>query len=169
MRRMLGTALVLGALAVPAAHAVNAPLARYWSVVSIKIHTYRGFLKRLEELFSEERQVNVDPVVEDMYTLSDRFERLSTTWASVSAPKGLGARHRGMGRVFALYADAIRIHAAAVFTRHPDEIAASNPKFQARLRSAAYLQHRWAVALQGALVRAGIPVPHWLHGMATGP
>ena len=111
--------------------------------------------------------MNIDPVVERYYLVAERFEDLDVKWAAINAPQVLRSRHRGMGRVFVLFADAERIHAAALMTRHVDEIRAAGPKVAARIRSAAYLQKRWAAALQGALMRADMRVPKWLHGMAT--
>jgi hypothetical protein len=116
---------------------------------------------------TETPHVNVDPLVERMYRLADGFEDLNARWSAIDAPEGLSARHRGMGRVYVLFAEALRIHAAALFTRHPDELLAARPKIEARFRSAAYLQYRWAAALQGALRRADLRVPGWLHGMAA--
>jgi hypothetical protein len=144
-----------------------APLKRYVVKIDDHVRAYRGLLRRSEALLSEQPRVNVDPLVEKLNRLADSFEDLEAAWQTVEAPRRLGARHRGMGRVFVLFADAYRIHAAAVFTRKPDELAASGPKVHARLRSAAYLQKRWAAALHGALIRAGINAPKWLHGMAT--
>ena len=144
-------------------------LVRYVAHIDIQIRAYRGLLRRLDALGVEEGHENIDPVVEGYYQVADRFEDLNARWQALPAPRGLRVRHRGMGRVFELYADAERIHAAALFTRHADDLLAARPKVEARLRSAAYLQKRWAAALQGALIRSGLAVPKWLHGMATLP
>jgi hypothetical protein len=146
---------------------VPTPLERYSVAVTAHIPAYRKLLKRLEALLTERPQVNVDPLVENLNGIADRFEDLDATWQRIPAPHGMQARHRGLGRAFVLIAEADRIFAAALYTRHPDEIAAASPKVQARFRSAAYLQYRWAAALQGALKRAGLTVPRWLHGMAA--
>jgi hypothetical protein len=121
----------------------------------------------LEALLTAQPQVNVDPLVEKLTGVADRFEDLDARWQTIDAPRGLRARHRGLGRAFVLIAQADRIYAAALYTRHPDEIAAASPKVRARFRSAAYFQYRWAAALQGALRRADLDVPGWLHGMAA--
>jgi hypothetical protein len=73
-----------------------------------------------------------------------------------------------MSRVFELFAEAIRIQAAALFTRHPEEVLAAQGRIEPFFRSAAYLQQRWARALRGALIRADMNVPPWLQGMAKG-
>lgn len=170
MQRLLIVSVVLAFLAVPTAAAspIKAPpLKRYLSRVNARITVYRQVLVRVEQAVAEESQVNVDPVVEKFYALADDFEDLDVSWETIGAPRGLRVRHRAMGRAFVLFADAYRIHAAALFTRHPDEILAARPKVEARIRSAAYLQYRWAAALQGALRRADLKVPGWLHGMAA--
>ena len=169
--RRVATVLVLllttsvSATAMPAAP--PAPLKRYMVEIRGDIRVYRGLLRRLDALLSERPRVNVDPLVEKLNRLADGFEDLEARWQTIAAPRRLGVRHRGMGRVFVLFAEAYRIHAAALFTRSPDEILSSAPRVHARLRSAAYLQKRWAAALQGALIRAGTKAPAWLHGMAT--
>jgi hypothetical protein len=173
---MARNAIVLAVLAFTATAGATAKppaesraLVRYMTGATAAIGSYRILLRRLEALLTEEPHVNVDPLVEKLYSLADRFEDLDARWQGIDAPRGLQVRHRGMGRVFTLFADGYRIHAAALFTRHPDEILASRPKVAARLRSAAYLQWRWAAALRGALTRANLRVPGWLHGMATSP
>ena len=155
----------LSATALPAA--APAPLKRYLVKIDGQIRAYRGLLRRLDALLSERPRVNVDPLVEKLNRLTDGFEDLEGRWQTIAAPRRLGVRHRGMGRVFVLFAEAYRIHAAAVFTRNPDEILSAAPRVHARLRSAAYLQQRWAAALRGALIRAGTKAPAWLHGMST--
>jgi hypothetical protein len=140
---------------------------RYFAKASPQITAYRKLLDRLEALLTQKPQVNVDPLVEKLTRLGDLFEDLDARWETIAAPKGLKVRHRGMGHVFVLFAEAIHIQADALYTRHPDEILAAGPKVQARLSSAAYLQKRWAAALQGALIRADLRVPKWLHQMAT--
>jgi hypothetical protein len=142
---------------------------RYLVQTTAQVTAYRKLLGSLEGLLTQEPQVNVDPVVEQLTRLADRFEDLDARWETIEAPRGLRVRHRGMGRVFVLFAESIHIHADAIYTRHRDEILAAGPKVQARLRSAAYLQKRWAAALQGALIRNDLAVPTWLHRMATAP
>lgn len=171
---MLRLAIALAVLALVAAAGVvakpperHAALHHYLVEATSQIGVYRGLLRRLEKLLSDEPHVNVDPLVDDLYRLADRFDDLSFAWARIPVPRGLRLRHRGMGRVFVLFGEANRIHAAALYTRHPEEIAAAQPQAAARYKSAAYLQRRWAVALQGALIRADIRVPAWMHGMAT--
>ena len=165
--------VAVGLLAAPAGTLAKSPTAltplkRYLVRAEPRIDVYRGLLRRLERLLSEEPRVNVDPLVEKLRRLADRFEDSEVRWQAVNAPRGLRIRHRGMGRVFVLFADAIRIYADAVYTRHPDEIAAARPKVASRLASATYLQKRWARALRGALVRAQLRVPVWLNQMAKG-
>ena len=165
---LLAAAALLAAAGALGKAPVRSPLNRYFVRVDAQIHSYRILLRRFETLFSEVPHVNVDPFVENLYGLADRFEDLGARWGQIRATDGLRTRHRGMGRVFELFAESLRIHAAALFTRHPDVILAARPKVEARFRSAAYLQQRWAAALQGALIRARLRVPGWLHGMATG-
>jgi len=154
-----------GAIAQPSAR--HPVLARYFSKIDGEIRSYQGLLKQFDRLFSDAPQVNVDPLVEELYRLADRFEDLTRRWSDIPATHGLRVRHRGMERAFELFAEAIRIHAAAVFTRHPEEIVAALARIEPRLRSAAYLQKRWAAALRGALIRADVRIPKWLDGMAT--
>lgn len=173
MRRIaIGVGVVLlatasGAAAKPPARATV--LERYVVKVDGQVGVFESLLRRLEGLLTATPHVNVDPLVEKLDRLAGRFDELEARWGHVSAPQGLRLRHRGMGRVVALYAEAIRIYAAALFTRHPDEFHAALPKVEARLRSAAYLQHRWAAALRGALIRAALPVPKWLRRLAIPP
>jgi hypothetical protein len=145
------------------------PLKDYVAAVDTRIDVYRSLLRRLEKAFEEQPQVNVDPFVETLDRIADRLDDLEGQWERVAAPRGLKVRHRGMGRTYVLLADAYRIYAAAVFTRHPEEIQAVAPQVKSRFSSAAYLQKRWAAALRGALLRAGLHVPSWLRGMATAP
>lgn len=162
---LVALTIAAGAGALPSRQ--DSGIGRYFARIDAQIDTYRRLLKRFERLYTAIPQVNVDPFVESLYRLADAFEDLDGRWGAIDAPAGLRARHRGMGRVYTLFGEAIRIHAAAVFTRHPDEILAARPKVEARFRSAAYLQYRWAAALQGALRRADLKVPGWLHGMAA--
>jgi hypothetical protein len=168
MKRVVLACFLLAVLSVPVAMAGQRDrLEAYTANVVPQIAVYRSVLRRLEKLLSERPVTNVDPLVEKLYGLTDQFDRLAGRWASIAAPRGLRVRHAGMGRVFELFGEAFRINAAAIFTRHPDEILAAGPKVEARLRSAAYLQKRWAAALQGALIRAHLAVPKWLHAMAA--
>lgn len=166
MTRSLAAIALLVALVAPVAYASQHPLPAYMARIRPQIDSYRRVSTTLGNLLSELPITNVDPLVEKLDRVADRFDRLAGRWLGIRAPKGLRLRHRGMGRAFVLIGDAIRIHAAALFTRHLDEMQAAAPKVEARLRSAAYLQKRWAAALQGALIRAGLRVPRWLHGMA---
>jgi hypothetical protein len=166
MRRILPLVAVLGALAVPAAFASTHPLQVYMARIGPRIDSYRAVSVALGKLLRERPVVNVDPFVERLNGIADRFARLGSRWRAITPPKGLTVRHRGMGRAFELQAQAWRIYAAAVFTRHQDELEAAGPKVNARLRSAAYLQRRWAAALRGGLIRADLSVPRWLRGMA---
>ena len=165
---MLAAATLVAAAGAIGKAPVRSSLNRYFMKVDAQIHSYRILLRRFETLYAEVPHVNVDPFVENLYRLADRFEGLEARWDEIRATSGLRTRHRGMGRVFGLFAKSLRIHAAAVFTRHPDEILAARPNVEARFESAAYLQQRWAAALQGALIRAKLRVPGWLHRMAIG-
>jgi hypothetical protein len=113
--------------------------------------------------------VNVDPKVEKLYQVADRFDAIAARWEALHAPTGLKLRHRGMGRALELQAQGWRIYAAGLFTRHDEELHAALVKLGAILRSAAYLQKRWAAALRGALIRAEFHVPKWLQQMASSP
>jgi hypothetical protein len=168
MKRAFVAVFLLAVLSVPNAQAAGGhQLQAYLVKIRPQIHVYRGLATRFEALLLQESVINVDPVVEKLYRVAELFDRVGARCEAIKAPAGIRLRHRGMTTVFSLFADAIRIHADALFTRHPDELAASTPKVKARLRSAAYLQKRWAAALQGALVRARLTVPKWLHQMAT--
>ena len=166
--RVLAVILALSVLATAAtASAVSVSSHRYLDHVSPRITAYRAVLKRLDDILSETPIVNVDPKVEKLNRIADSFEVLAARWHAIEPPKGLKVRHRGMGRVFELHAQGWRIYAAALFTRHLEEMQIATKRLGARLRSAAYLQKRWAAALRGALVRAGTPVPKWLHRMVA--
>ena len=135
--------------------------------VAPQIDSYRALLRGIDKLLSEPPVTNVDPVVEKLRAIADRFDRLDARWLGISAPRGLVVRHRGMGRVFEIDAEAWRMYAAALFTRHLDEIQAATATLATMLRSAAYLQHRWEAALRGALMRADMRIPKWLEGLAA--
>jgi hypothetical protein len=167
MRRSLAALLVLAAVAVPAAYAKPHPLRAYIDRVAPPIASYRALLLNVDTLLSEPPVTNVDPLVEKLRAIADRFDRLDARWLGISAPRGLVVRHRGMGRGFEIQAEAWRMYAAALFTRQLDEIQAATATLAAMLRSAAYLQHRWEAALRGALVRAGMRVPQWLEDLAA--
>ena len=161
--------VALGALvSLPTASATSAARHPYLLDVTPRIEGYRHVLKRLDSILSETPIVNVDRKVAKLNDVADQFDRLAVRWSRIGAPVGLKVRHRGIGRAFELQAEGWRIYAAALFTRHLEEIQAATERLGARLRSAAYLQKRWATALQGALIRAGTPLPKWLHAMATG-
>jgi hypothetical protein len=144
-------------------------LQRYFAATSAQITSYRALASRLDSILSEQPMVNVDPKVEKLYKIADRFEDLAARWHRIAATNGLRTRHTGMGRVFEIEARGWRIYAAALFTRHLDELHAATTQLGSMLRSAAYLQRRWAAALRGALIRADLSVPRWLHRMATSP
>jgi hypothetical protein len=168
--RSVTAVALLVALAAPAAHAARKPLPAYVTRTEAQIGSYRAILTSLDRVLRERPVTNVDPTVEKLNAIAGRFDRLDARWVAARAPKGLLLRHRGMGRAFRLQAQAWRLYAAALFTRHQDEIDAASVRLDALLRSAAYLQKRWAAALQGALIRAELRVSKWLHGMAkTGP
>src|SRR5262245_13990649 len=167
MARTLAAAALLVALAAPVAHAARKPLPVYVTRIEPQIGSYRAILTSLDNVLNERPVTNVDATVEELNMVAGRFERLVARWLPVRAPAGLILRHRGMGRSFGLQAHAWRLYASALFTRHQDEIDAASVRVGGLLRSAAYLQKRWAAALQGALIRAGLSVPRWLHGMAT--
>lgn len=138
--------------------------------VGVQIKVYIALGKRATDVLSQEPSEDVGPLVEGLSDISARFDRLAARWNTIKAPPGLGLRHRGMGGVFHLYArfftafaDGWRQFAESgdrsVFT----EIMA---RTDGMARSATYLQKRWAVALSGALIRASLPVPHWLDQMS---
>ena len=159
--------------AVPVARAgsiANGPrLPKYVAAVTPRIVEYAAVVKRLDGILSETPMVNVDPKVDKLRAVASRFDQLAARWGPIQAPKGMKLRHRGMGRVFELHAQGWRTYADGLFTRHPEELHDAIVKLGAMLRSAAYLQKRWAAALQGALIRAGVTVPRWLRGMASEP
>jgi hypothetical protein len=167
MTRTVAALALLATLVAAPAQAGPRPLPVYMMRIGPQIDAYGAIAATLGKLLDQPPRVNIDPLVEKLNAIADRLDRVNARWLVIQAPTGLRLRHRGMGRAFVLFADAVRIHAAALFTRHPDEISAAIPKVVARLRSAAYLQQRWAAALRGALIRAGMKVPKWLHGMAT--
>jgi len=167
MPRLIVTLALLALFAASAAPAKQNPrqadLQRYLVKIGPEIRSYRSIAERIDDLFAQPPMANVDPFVEKLYRVADRLVRLAGRWNAIGAPKGLRVRHRGMGRVFELQAEASRITAAAFFTRHPDEIAAAAERIAPLFNSAAYLQKRWAAALLGALVRAQMKVPKWLN------
>jgi hypothetical protein len=163
MKRVAVALSILAVLGASPALAQPRPhLQAYVGKVGVQIGTYRTLLKRLNALLTGPPVTNVDPLVDKLNRVAGRLDQLAGRWQRIAAPHGLGLRHRGMGRAFVLIADALRIEAAAIFTRHPDEVAAAGRKAKARFLSAAYLQMRWTRALRGALVLAGLRVPHWL-------
>lgn len=169
MKRVLIAVSLLAVLAVPPAEAKPNPrqtLQRYMTRIGPEIQSYRSIQVRLTKLFAAMPISNVDPLVEKLHGIADRFGALTGRWQSIRAPKGLRLRHDGMGRAFDLYEQSIRIYAAALFTRHLDEIRAASIRLHDYLLSVAYLQKRWSAALRGALVRAEIRVPKWLDQMA---
>lgn len=155
--------------AVAARHSNHSGLQRYFKAVSLRIADYRAVLKRLDHILSEPPMVNVDPTVAKLFKIADQFDRLGSRWRPIAAPSGLKVRHRGMRHVFELLAEGWRIYAAGLFTRHSDELHEAIARLGDRLRSAGYLQKRWAAALRGSLIRADLRVPKWLDGMATQP
>lgn len=169
MARVLVAITLLAALAAPAAHASPQPLRDYMLRIGPAIDSYRAISVSLDRLLSEPPVTNVDPLVDKLYRIADRFDRLGARWVVIGAPKGLKVRHRAMGRAFDILARGWRVYAAGLFTRHLEDLQAASEQLRAMLGSASYLQHRWAAALQGALIRAGLRVPKWLHGMASSP
>ena len=153
---------------VPAVGATSEVRHRYLADVTLRIKAYRGVLKRLDRILGETPIVNVDPKVAKLNEVADLLDALAARWSVIDAPTGLKVRHQGMGRAFELQAQGWRIYAAALFTRHLEEMQAATARLGARLRSAAYLQKRWAAALRGAVIRAGTRLPEWLRAMATG-
>jgi hypothetical protein len=160
-------------MVVPVAHAASASnhphLQRYFGSIIAPMASYRSLLRRLDSVLSEKPMVNVDPKVEKLYTVADRFDGIAARWEALQAPTGLKLRHRGMGRALELQAQGWRIYAAGLFTRRDQDLHAALVKLGAMLRSAAYLQKRWAAALRGALIRAESDVPNWLDQMASSP
>jgi hypothetical protein len=146
----------------------KAGLRAYVASIAPEIQAYRKLHKRADRLFSEPPQANVDPWVYAVIALADRVDDLGWRWGQMKAP-GLRIRHRDMANAFALEARAFRVVALGFFTRHPEEIEAAQERAKPLLHRAAALQKRWAAALWGALVRAGIRIPAWLDGMAHGP
>lgn len=144
-------------------------LQRYSGSINVPIASYRTLLRRLDSVLSERPMVNVDPKVEKLYQVANRFDAIAARWEALQAPTGLKLRHRGMGRALQLQAQGWRIYAAGLFTRHDEALHAALVKLGAMLRSAAYLQKRWAAALRGALIRAELRVPNWLDQMASSP
>jgi hypothetical protein len=171
MRRAVivtAAALALVPSAAAARSSSHPVLERYFARVSVQIHSYRTLFRGLDALLRRPPLTNVDPLVEKLNRYADRFDALRSPWASIAAPHGLRLRHEGMGRAFRLFRDALWIEAAALFTRHREELAAAQPKVLARLLTVGYLQRRWAGALRGALTRAEIRVPLWLGRLAQG-
>lgn len=162
-------ALAGSAIAHAAPASKHAFLRHYVAAVSPRIAEYTAVVKRLDSILTERPMVDVDPKVEQIYRVASRFDELSVRWPSIAAPQGLKTRHSGMSRVFEIQARGWRIYADALFTRHPEELSSAIAKLGPMLRSAAYLQRRWAAALQGALIRAGLAVPRWLQHMASEP
>jgi hypothetical protein len=166
-RALIVMIVLVGVVAPETGAVLGGDLRSYVVAIRPEIRSYKADALRLSRLLTSEPVTNVDPLVDDLGHVAVRFDGLRRTWVSITAPRGLRLRHVGMARVFDLFADATRIYAAAVSTRHLEEIQAAGPKLSARLRSAAYLQKRWAAALRGALIRANIAVPRWLLQMAT--
>ena len=153
-----------------AASASNHPhLQRYVGSINAPMASYRTLLRRLDSVLTERPMVNVDPKVEKLYEVADRFRGIAARWEALQAPTGLKLRHSGMGRALELQGQGWRIYAAGLFTRHDEELHVALVKLGAMLRSAAYLQKRWAAALRGALTRAELGVPNWLDQMASSP
>jgi len=167
---LIGAVGIVLCVCPPAALSASGPghpgLERYVAKVTPKIRTYRSLSLRAGTLLRQQPVVNVDPFVERLRDISDRFDRLRARWAMVTAPHGLKVRHRGMGRAFGLLSRALRIWADAVFTRQVDEQARALERVKEITRSVAYLQRRWAAALRGALRMAHLTVPAWLRAMA---
>ncbi len=167
----ISLAIVLSVLALPAIALAQprpheAGLENYMTRIDPKIRSYRSVLQTLARILMGETGANVDPDVERLERLADRVWAIGSRWDRVCAPNGLRARHRGMGNVFRLEEEAVRMVAAALFTRHPEELVQAAHRSKALFRSAAYLQKRWAAAVRGALVRGEMRVPIWVEQMA---
>ena len=161
--------LMVGSVARAGSSSNHPHLQRYSASINAPIASYRTLLRRLDSILSERPMVNADPKVEKLFQVADRFDAIAGRWEALPAPTGLKLRHRGMGRALELQAQGWRMYAAGLFTRHDEELHAALVKLGAMLRSAAYLQKRWAAALRGALIRAELRVPNWLDQMASSP
>ena len=73
-------------------------LKRYFGSINVPIASYRTLLRRLDAVLSERPMVNVDPKVEKLNQVADRFDAIAARWEALQAPTGLKLRHRGMGR-----------------------------------------------------------------------
>ena len=140
------------------------------SKVVPQIRGYMAVAKRADDAFDLVPADDVSPLVEGLSDVAIRFDRLATKWSVIKAPPGLGLKHRGMGgafrlqaRAFAAWADGWRQFGD---TNDVAVLTAANDHASGLLHSAAYLQKRWAAALSGALIRAYLPVPHWLEQMS---
>jgi hypothetical protein len=173
MRRCLLAIVALSILASPALADTsgNAGLRAYMRKVTRVIHTYRSVAKRGGKLLSQQPADDVGLLVDGLTRISSDFEGLNSRWNALKAPPGLGLKHRGVGGAFRLQAEAFALLAEAWeefgTTQDGSALAAGTQHAGGLFHSAAYLQKRWAIALTGALIRAGIPAPAWLTGMAT--
>jgi hypothetical protein len=148
----------------------HSPLRAYMAKVVPQIKSYMALARRASEVFDQDPE-EIGSFVAGLSTISVRFDRLALRWSAIKAPPGLGLRHRGMGGAFRLQARFFSATADAwtEFDQSQDANALQARLDEERglLRSAAYLQRRWARAFEGALIRAAIPVPRWLDRMAT--
>jgi hypothetical protein len=135
--------------------------------VTPAVRSYRLLLERLDALVSQAPIGNVDPFVEALFDVRADLGRLARRWSGLPAPRNLRARHTDMRTAIALESHGFALWANALSTRDPEVIDAETEHLHGFLRSAAYLQKRWAAALRGALRRANLTVPRWLQGMAT--
>ena len=128
--------------------------------------SYRTLLRRLEALVSGEAARQCRPRRRETLRGSPIGSRASPRGGKhMQAPNGLKVTTSRDGpSVRAACASAAGSMPQPSSRGMPMRFSRARPKVEATLRSAAYLQQRWAAALQGALIRAGIPVPVWLDG-----
>lgn len=176
MRLSLVAAFVIGAAISPAGVLAQSQkdhnhLRAYMSRIAPQIKTYKSIAKQADDVLSAEPSDDVQPFVDGLSEVSDRFDRLASRWNAIKAPPGLVVKHRGMGGAFRLQAQSFGVWAEAWEqygqTHDLTILSDANEHVAGFLHSAAYLQKRWAAALRGALTRASIPVPTWLEHMAT--
>lgn len=170
MRSWIPALCLLATLAAPAAHAKPEPrhasLQRYMTKIVPRIRSYHRLLKDVDKLFRKPI-AHSEPFVEGLIRLADGSDQLRERWSRIAPPRNLSARHRDMSAVFKLESRAFRTLAQARPTEDPELMGVESDHVDGLLRSAAYLQKRWAAALRGALRRARLPVPPWLRRMAV--
>ncbi len=173
VRVWLLAVLILSSAAVPAQAAAkprHGGLQSYAAEVVTQIRAYRALGKRADAALTSEPTEDVGPFVEKLSAVAGAFDRLATRWNAIKAPPGFGLKHRGMGGAFRLQARAFAVWADAWCQYGGNHdlalLTAAQERATGLIRSAAYLQKRWAVAFRGALMRAYAPVPAWLENMA---